>query len=150
MARSDHSPVGRFGPVRVLVISHDSRFVRVLRLLLDRRQFAVRVAGRHDRVAGLVARASDVVVVDAAHGQPGAARAVESIRRRWPDVEPVVVSDDDANAADALHKWGPPHQLLIAIERASHCSATRLRGHEAAAPVHPRVTNEPRPPAGEP
>jgi DNA-binding NarL/FixJ family response regulator len=143
MPRSDHAPVARFGQIRVLVLSHDSRFVGVLRLLLDRSHFAVRVAGRHDRVADLVARSSDVVVVDATHARSDPARAVDSVRMRWPDIEPVVVSDDEADPAGALHKWGPPQQLLTAIERAYHGSATRLG---APAPRPDRERREP--PAG--
>ncbi len=143
MPLSDHAPVARFGPIRVLVLSHDSRFVGVLRLLLGRRHFAVRVARRHDSVADLVARSSDVIVVDATHARSDPARAVDSVRMRWPDIEPVVVSDDDADPAGALHKWGPPQQLLTAIERAYHGSRTRRR-----APASPHDAERPKPPAG--
>jgi hypothetical protein len=119
--RSQPGELARLHPLSVLVVSHDRHFLRVMSLLLARRNFSVTTTANASRATQLVARKSaDVVVIDASE-LPAAATVTKLETLGWP-VGVVLVADEGRSGHSdppMLAKWGPFEDFVEAIECAN-------------------------------
>jgi uncharacterized protein len=112
----------RLRPLRILIISPDSRFRTVMSLLLSRRNCVVTTTANRGRALELAGReACDVALIDV-DDATASARLRAALGALEPSIGIVLVSDDAAErpGADAhLAKWGPFDRLLDAVELAN-------------------------------
>jgi len=102
-------------PIRVLVSSHDRRFLAAAAFLLARRRFWVEsVRGREALLARVEATGVDVVVLDATDSVAAAARVAGAIEGRHPRTRVILLTEDATEPAGALRilpKWGALERL---------------------------------------
>jgi len=105
------SEVRSLRPLRLLIVSRDSRFVRLATFLFERRGWAVNTARRSSVLQGLVeAYGPDIVVLDLS-GSSGCAQPPQTVTASQGRSVPVVqVVDDHSPLCDLEHgrlpKWG--------------------------------------------
>lgn len=108
--------------IRVLLLSHDRRFLRVATFLLRRKGFDVRTATSTQLALELVERhAADVVVLDGNGSPADAARSLAGLEALYPSAAVVVVTEEDAPALRRfrlLPKWSAAERLATEVERA--------------------------------
>jgi CheY-like chemotaxis protein len=113
--------IERLRPIRVLLVSHDVRFLRVTAFLLRRRGFVVETAvGRGPAVRSLEKGETDVVVVDDEGSGAAAARLGEAFRALDPRVAVLFCLPLPPLAplsARAVPRFAPPDTLAAEIER---------------------------------
>jgi len=109
-------------PVRVLVSTHDDKFLRLTRFLLTRDEFQVESTKRMAKTVDLVGRhKSDIVVIDATESITDAARAVAALEALHPDAGIVVVYDGEpprwTSGLKVAEKWQAletlPHEIRL-------------------------------------
>jgi DNA-binding NtrC family response regulator len=125
--------VRRLRKIRVLLLSHDRRFLRVAAFLLRRKGLAVETAARPRLALELVERhAPDVVVLDGNGSLAETARSVAGIEALCPSVAVVVLAEEE-NASmlasfRSLPKWSAAERLAAEVERA-YLRLTPTHGH---------------------
>jgi CheY-like chemotaxis protein len=116
--------VRRLRKIRVLLLSHDRRFLQVAGFLLRRRGLFVETAANPERALELVERhAPDVVVLDRSGSISEVARSLGGIEALCPSVAVVVVSEQDEDVPPLrgfrlLPKWSAAGRLAAEVERA--------------------------------
>jgi CheY-like chemotaxis protein len=113
--------VERLRGIRVLLVSHDVRFLRVTAFLLRRRGFTVATAvGRGPAVRTLEQGETDVLVLDGGRSLSTAARLAGALQALHAHVAVVLCVDRVPVAALAAHvvsRFAPPETLAAEIER---------------------------------
>jgi hypothetical protein len=106
---------------RVLVASHDARFVKLARFLLSGRDLEVDELNTPERLPDLVTETDvDLVVLDGAGKVADALRTANAARARRPEL-PVVIAADTGGRTPAgirvFDRWNETEELLLDIER---------------------------------
>jgi uncharacterized membrane protein (UPF0127 family) len=107
---------------RVLVASHDRRFAKLMRFVLDRHGFEVSTTTRDDVVEILEREGADAVILDAPGSLLSAGRAAAAAKALFPDVEIVVVSEGagggDGSTFTVYDKWDGMDDVVATVSRA--------------------------------
>jgi hypothetical protein len=122
--------------VRVVISSHDRRFLRLIGFLVSRLGHEVDVVRRDEDVSEVAASVgADVVVLDGSDSLAEMTTAVAAVERLAPYAKVIVVADA---AADNYHfrvvpKWSPVDHLGLEIEAVAVAAAA-----DAAVVAHRR------------
>jgi DNA-binding NarL/FixJ family response regulator len=123
MAHEAARNIRRLRPLRVVLASHDRRFMRVTSYLLDRRGYDVVLAGTTNLVEAAVRARADVVVLEVGASRASSGRALAALAA-LPSPPAVVTVVDEGHGNDlpgvtALAKWTHIDELAREIETAS-------------------------------
>jgi hypothetical protein len=118
--------------VRVVVSSHDRRFLRLIGFLISRLGHEVAVVRRDEDVSEVAASVgADVVVLDGSDSLAEMTTAVAAVERLAPYAKVIVVADA---AADNYHfrvvpKWSPFDHLGLEIEAVAAAADEAVVAH---------------------
>jgi DNA-binding NtrC family response regulator len=120
--------------VRVVVSSHDRRFLRLMGFLISRLGHEVAVVRRDEDVSEVAASlGADVVVLDGSDSLAEMTAAVAAVERLLPDAKVIVVADAAAAAGNhqfhVVPKWSPFDHLGLEIEAASAAAGRSVTAH---------------------
>jgi len=96
------------GESRVVIVSHDRRLSKKVRILLERHGIDAEPASGHDLVATIEQKRAEVVVLDASESLLEAARAVAAAKVLHPRVEILLVAENGEGGTTDLpvyDKW---------------------------------------------
>jgi CheY-like chemotaxis protein len=123
MAQEAARNVRRLRPLRVVLASHDRRFMRVTSFLLDRRGYDVVLAGTTNLVEAAARVRADVVVLEVGASRASSGRALAALAAlpSPPAIVTVVEhgAGNDLPGVLTLAKWTPIDELAREIEAAS-------------------------------
>lgn len=110
------------GGGRVVVASHDRRFVKLMRFVLDRHGFEVVTSSRDDLLELLERERADVVVLEAPGSLLAAGKAAAAAKALHPEVEIIVVSEggarDEPTTFRVYDKWDGMNDVVESVSRA--------------------------------
>jgi len=114
--QNDDEPRGR-----VLVASHDPRFIRLARFLLEGRELHVEELASPDRLPEAVLDPElDLAILDGAGEIADALRTVNAARAQRPDVPVVLAADTGGQSPSGIRifdRWNETEELLGDVER---------------------------------